>query len=115
MHIPHNDLSLVVNLHNKTEYIIYIRNLKQGLVFQKVHRAITFNQKAWLKPYIDTNTAFRKKAKYDFEKIFLKLINNAIFGKTMETVTKHRDIKPVTTEARRNYLVSEPNYTTNFF
>ena len=42
----------------------------------------------------------------------MKLINNAIFGKTMETVTKHKDIKPVTTEASRNYLVSEPNYST---
>ena len=57
-----------------------------------------------------------KKAKYDFEKDFFKLTNNAVFEKTMENVRKHGDIKFVTTERRRNYLVLEPNYhTTNFF
>ena len=82
----------------------------------KVHRVIKFNQKTWLKPYIDMNHDLRKKAKNDFEKQFFKLINNTYFQKTMENVRKDRDIKFVTTEARRNYLVSEPNYyTTNFF
>ena len=110
---------LVANLHDKTEYVIHIRNLKQalnhGLVLKKVHRVIKFNQNAWLKPYIDMNTDLRKKAKNDFETDFLKLINNAVFGKTMENVRKHRDIKLVTTERRRNYLVSEPNYHTRKF
>ena len=62
------------------------------------------------------NTKLRKKAKNDFKKDFLKSINNAVFGKTMENVRKHRDIKLVTTDKRRNQLVSEPNYhTTKWF
>ena len=62
------------------------------------------------------NTDQRKKAKNNFEKDFFKLTNNAVFGKTMENVIKHRDIEIVATEARRNYLVSEPNYhITKFF
>ena len=73
---------------------------------------IRFNQNVWLKPYIDVNTDLRKKAKNDFEKYFFKLMNNA---KAMENMRKHRDIKLVTTERRRNYLVSEPNFFTAKF
>ena len=110
---------MVANLLDKTEYVIHIRNLKQalnhGLVLKKAHEGIKFNQNAWLKPYIDMNTDLKQKTKNDFEKDFFKL-NNAVFRKTMENVRKHRDIKLVTTERRRDYLVSEPNYhTTKFF
>ena len=58
------------------------------------------------------NTELRQKEKNNFEKDLFKLMNNAVFGKTMESVRKHRDIKSVTTEMRRNYFVSEPNYPT---
>ena len=76
------------------------------------HRVIKLNLEAWLKPYIDMSTKLRKEAKNEFEKFFLKLMNNSAFGKTMENVRKHRDIKLVTTDEKRNKLVSEPNYHT---
>ena len=107
---------LVCNLYKKENYVVHIRALKQalmhGLKLEKVYRVIQFNQETWLKPYIDMNTELRKQAKNDFEKDFFKLMNNAVFGKTMKNVRKHRDIKLVTTDKRRNQLVSEPNYHT---
>ena len=107
---------LVCNLRNKKKYVVYIRSLNQalnyGLKLKKVHRIIEFNQEPWLKPYIDINTELRKVAKNDFEKDFFKLMNNVVFGKTMENVRKHRDIKLVTTDKKRSKLVSEPNYHT---
>ena len=85
---------------------MHIRALKQALnhrlIFKKVHRVIQFNQKAWLKPYINMNTKLRTKAKNDFEKDFFQLMNNAAFGKTIKNVRKHRDIKLVATDKRRN-------------
>ena len=107
---------LACNLRNKKKYVVHISSLKQalnhGLKLKKVHRIIEFNQGAWLKTYIDMNTELRKIAKIDFEKDFFKLMNNAVFGKTMENVAKHRDIKLVTTDKKRSKLVSEPNYHT---
>ena len=79
---------------------------------KKVHRVISFNQEEWLKPYIEMNTELRQKGKNNFEKYFFKLMNNAVFGKTIENVRKHRNINLVRTERRRYYLVSEPNYHT---
>ena len=107
---------LVCNLRNKKKYVVHIKSLKQalnhGLRLKKVHRIIEFNQEAWLKPYIDMNTELRKLSKNDSEKDFFKLMNNAVFGKTMENIRKHRDIKFVTTDKKRSKLVSEPNYHT---
>ena len=77
-----------------------------------MYRVIQFNQKAWLKPYINMNTSLRKEAKNEFEKDFFKLMNNYVFGKTVENVRKHRDIKLVRTDEKSNKLVSEPNYHT---
>ena len=79
---------------------------------KKIHRAIEFNQEAWLKLCTDMNTELRKLAKNDFEKDLFKLINNSVFGKTMENIRKHTDIKLVTTDKKRNKLVSEANYHT---
>ena len=129
LHDLHSDLSflpkrmkidkykkLVCNLRNKKKYVVHINSLKQalnhGLKLKKVHRIIEFNQEAWLKPYIDMNTELRKLAKNDFQKDFFKLLNNSVFGKAMENIRKHRDIKLVTTNKRRSKLVSEPNYQT---
>ena len=87
---------LVANVHDKTEYVKHIKNLKQalnhGIVLKKVHKVIKFNQNAWLKPYIDMNTDIWKAANKWFWKRFFKLMNNAVFRKTMKNVRKHRDI-----------------------
>ena len=79
---------------------------------EKAHRIIKFKQEAWLIPNIDTKTELKKNAKNDFEKYFFKLMNNAVFGKKNGKWDKNRDIKHVTTESRRNYLASEPDYCT---
>ena len=105
---------LVCNLYDNNNYVVHIRSLKQKLdnrlILRKVHRVILFNQEAWLQEYIDMNTELRKQAKNDFEKDFFKLRNNCVFGKTMENIRKRNNIKLVTTDKKRNQLVSEPNY-----
>ena len=84
---------LVCDLHNKKKHIVHIKSLKQalnnGLKLKRVHRIIELSQKAWLKSFIDMNAELRKLAKDDFEKDLFKLMNNAVFEKTMENIRKH--------------------------
>ena len=105
---------LVCNLYDKNNFVVHIRALKHalnhGVILKKVHNVIQFNQEALLKEYIDMNIELRKQAKNGFEKEFFKLMNSRVFGKTMENVRNHRDIKLVTEDKKRNQLVSEPNY-----
>ena len=107
---------LICNLQDKKDYVVHINVLKQaldhGLNLIKAHQVIEFDKKAWLKKYINFNAELQKNAANDFEKDSFKLMNNAVFGKTMENVRKHRDIKFVRTDKKRNKLVSEPNYHT---
>ena len=103
-------------MHDKTKFAIPIRNLKQSLnhrlVLKKVHRVIQFNQKSLPKPDIDMNTELRQKTKNNSEKDFFKLMNNVVFGKTIENMRNYRNTKLVIKERRRSYLVSQPNYQT---
>ena len=91
--------------------VIHIINLEQALnhelVFKKVHRVIKFNQYAWLNNIYWYEHRSRNKSKRDFEKDFFRLMNIAVFGKTMENVRKHSDMKFATTDRRRKYLVTE--------
>ena len=105
---------LVCTVYDKEKYVVHIRALKQalnhGLILKKVHRTIQFNQETWLKLYINMNTKLRQETKNDLEKEFFKLMINSVYGKSMENVRNHRDIKLVTTNKQRNRLASEPNY-----
>ena len=108
---------LIPNLRNKTKYIVHHETLKQyltlGLKLTKVHRGITFKESAWLKtlkPYIDLNTILRAKASNDFEKGFFKLMNNSVFGKTMENIRNRADIRLVTNESQARKLIKKPNF-----
>ena len=127
LHDSHNDLpfmcerieingvqKLVPNLRDKKNYVIHIQALKQalqqGLRSDRIHRTIEFDQSPWLKTYTDFNTQLRTAAINDFEKDFFKLMNNSVFGKTMENIRKHRNIKLVTTEENYLHTVMKPNF-----
>ena len=105
---------LLATLNDKENCVVHICALKSALTrrltLKKIRRVIKFRQEGWLKPYIDKNTKLRKEAKNEFEKNFFKLMNNAVFGKMMENVRNHREVKLIVSEVRRKKLASEPNY-----
>lgn len=107
---------LIPNFYDKKDYVCHIKNLKyyieKGLIVTKINRIVQFKQSDWLKSYIDFNTEQRTKSKNDFEKDFFKLMNNAVFGKTMENMRNRVDIKLYSHDDEKLVLkqVAKPQY-----
>ena len=105
---------LIPNLRDKKKYVIHYKNLIQyiglGMKLTRIHRGIKFKESEWLKPYIDLNTKLRAKAKNNFEKDFFKLMNNSVFGKTMENMRNRVDIKLVNSRDKARKLIAKPNF-----
>jgi hypothetical protein len=98
----------------KTNYVLHYRNLqfylKMGLKLVKIHKILEFEQSRWLKKYIDFNTAKRQVAKSAFEKDLFKLMNNSVFGKTMEQKRRHLEIRLVTNARRAKRFIARPTF-----
>ena len=102
------------NLYNKEKYVLYRENLKQheslGFKITKIHKGITFYKEPWLAKYISLNTKVQTEGKNDFEEDFFELINNSVFGKTMENLRNRVDIHLVTNKDKARKLFAKPNY-----
>ena len=105
---------LISSLLPKTHYVLHYKNLKQyleeGMILKKVHRGIKFNQSCWMEPYIRKNTELRKEAKNAFEKDFFKLMNNSVFGKTIENIRKRQNVELIDNRKKALKLASKPNF-----
>ena len=105
---------LICSFLPKKHYVLHYKNLKQYLqermILKKVHRGITFKQSPWMEPYIRKNTNLRKDAKNAFEKDFCKLMNNSVFGKTIENIRKRQNVILVDDRKLANKLSSKPNF-----
>ena len=105
---------LIPNLRDKKNYVIHYKNLMQclrlGMKLKKIHRGIRFVESEWMRLYINTNTNLRAQAKNNFEKDFFKLMNNSVFGKTMENIRNRVDVKLVNTKEKFKKLVAKPNF-----
>ena len=105
---------LIPNLRHKNNYVIHYKNLIQclrlGMKLKKIHKGIKFMEAAFLKPYIDKNTSLRALAKNNFEKDFFKLMNNSVFGKTMENIRNRVNVKLVDAGEQFKKLAAKPNY-----
>ena len=105
---------LIPNLRDKEKYVLHYKNLKQyldlGLKLTCIHRGIKFEESEWLKPYIDMNTKLRTEGNNDFEKDFFKLMNNSVFGKTMENIRNRVNIKLVNDREKAKKLTAKPNF-----
>ena len=105
---------LIFSFLPKTHYVLHYKNLKQyleeGMVLKKVQRGIKFNQSCWMEPYIRKNTELRKEAKNAFEKDFFKLMNNSVFGKTIENIRKRQNVKLIDDRKKALKLSSKPNF-----
>ena len=107
-------LKLIPNLGDKKKYILHYENLKQylklGLKLTHIHRGIKFKESPWLEKYITLNTKLRTQAKNEFEKGFFKLMNNALFGKTMENIRNRVKIMLVNNKKQAEKLSAKPNF-----
>jgi len=105
---------LIPNLNDKTKYVTHYVNLKLyirlGMRLTRVHRILEFSQSPWMKPYIDFNTNMRRQATTDFERDFYKLLNNSVFGKTMENLRNRVNVCLCNDEIKAKKMIASPTF-----